>query len=127
MNESPLLKCRVYTLNNIAMIHIAEFASITHRSVQSTRALIEKGNVVRKLKFYRDRSRLMIPVIELYGYPLIKAGHSEGVRQVFHYDDVQKEDGTVVIEKVLCTACTYGMGCARRQAADALVVPEGDK
>lgn len=127
MNESPLLKCKVYTLNNIDMIHIAEFASITQRSIQSTRALIEKGNVVRKLKFYRDRSRLMIPVTELYGYPLVKAGHSDGVRQIFHYDDVKHEDGSVTIEKVLCTACTYDMGCDRRKTADALVVPEGDK
>lgn len=127
MNESPLSKCKVYTLNNIEMIHIAEFADITHRSIQSTRALIEKGNVVRHLKFYRDRSRLMIPVAELYGYPLVKAGHSEGVRQIFHYDNVQKEDGTVVIEKVLCTACTYDMGCEKRKIADALVVPEGDR
>lgn len=127
MNESPLLKCKVYTLNNIAMIHIAEFASITHRSIQSTRALIEKGNVIRKLKFYRDRSRLMIPVTELYGYPLVKAGHSKGVRQVFHYQEVTREDGTIDFEKVLCTACTYDMGCDLRHTADALIVPEGDK
>lgn len=127
MECSPLMNCKVYSLNGIEMIHIAEFAQITHRSIQSTRALIEKGNVVRKLKFYRDRSRLMIPTLELYGYPLVKAGHSEGVRQIFHYDDVQHEDGSVTIEKVLCTACTYDMGCDRRKAADALVVPEGDK
>lgn len=127
MNESPLARCKVYNLDGIDMIHIAEFASITHRSIQSTRALIEKGNVVRKLKFYRDRSRLMIPVLELYGYPLVKAGHSEGVRQVFHYVEVEQSDGSVTMEKVLCTACTYDMGCDKRKAADALVVPEGDR
>ena len=127
MECTPLMKCKVYTLGGIDMIHIAEFANITNRSIQSTRALIEKGNVVRKLKSYRDRSRLMIPVAELYGYPLVKAGHSEGVRQIFHYADVQHEDGSVTIEKVLCTRCTYDMGCEARKAADELDVPEGDK
>lgn len=127
MNTSPLSNCKVYSLHNIEMIHIAEFASITHRSIQSTRALIEKGNVVRKLKFYRDRSRLMIPIAEIYGYPLVKAGHSEGVRQIFHYQEVQHDDGTVTFDRVLCTACTYDMGCEARKLADALIVPEGDK
>lgn len=126
MNES-LSKCKVYTLNGIDMIHIREFVELAHRSPQSTRVLIEKGNTVRKLKFFRDRSRLMIPVAELWGYPLVAPGHSPGPRQVFHYVEVKKEDGTIDIEKQLCTDCTYGNKCALRQAADDLVVPEGDK
>lgn len=127
MECSILKNCKVYTINNIEVIHIAEFASITHRSIQSTRALIEKGNVVRKLKFYRDRSRLMIPVVELFGYPLVKVGHSEGVRQIFHYTEVTKDNGEKVFEKQLCTACTFDTGCEARKIADALVMPEGDK
>ena len=47
--------CKVYTIRGIEMIHIAEFAQLTGRSIQSTRHLVEDGNKVRKLKFFRDR------------------------------------------------------------------------
>lgn len=103
----------------IELIHIGEFARLTHRSVQSTRHLIEDGNKIRKLKFYRDRSRLLIPTIELLGYPLVNAGHCEGERNIYHYN----ERG----EKILCPECSYGDKCRNRKAADALIVPEGDK
>lgn len=118
-----LKDCKIYTLDDIAMIHISEFAQITGRSIQSTRHLIEDGNKVRKMKFFRDRSRLMIPLTELWGYPLVDAGYCSGPRNVYHY--VRQEDGT--LKRELCQECSFGEGCDARKTADALVVPEGDK
>lgn len=116
--------CKIYTIHNIEMMHIAEFAQLTDRSIRSTRHLIEDGNKIRKMKFFRDRSRLMIPVKELWGYPLIKAGYCSGLRNVYHY--VKNEDGTV--SKELCQECSFSDHvCKARQEAEDLVVPEGDK
>lgn len=118
-----LNECKVYTIHGIEMIHIAEFAEITGRSVRSTRHLIEDGNKVRKMKFFRDRSRLMIPVAEVFGYPLTDAGHSMPQKNIYHY--VRNAEG--ILHRELCADCTFGKGCPERQIADALVVPEGDK
>lgn len=120
---NPLDSCKVYTLKGIEMIHIAEFARITHRSIQSTRHLIYDHIGVRLMKYYRDRSRVMIPVKELYGFPLTDKGPAAGVRNIYHY---VVEDGKFV--KKLCEQCTFGTEpCDARRAADELVVPEGDK
>lgn len=124
---SPLFNCKIYTIHGIEMIHIAEFAQITHRSIQSTRHLINEGNVVRKMKFFRDRSRLMIPTKEIYGYPLVLAGHTEFNRAIYHYAEVQQEDGSLKFERVLCKQCSYGEMCDARKTAEELIVPEGDK
>ena len=118
-----LKDCKTYTLKGIEMIHIAEFAEITHRSIQSTRHLIEDGNKVRKLKFFRDRSRLMIPVVEITGYPLIDPGYTDLQRNIYHY--MPDENGDLV--KTLCKECTFGEPCTERQKAEELIVPEGDK
>lgn len=117
--------CKVYAIHGIEMIHIAEFAQLTGRSIQSTRHLVEDGNKVRKLKFFRDRSRLMIPVKELWGFPLIDAGYCSGPRSIYHY--VKNADGT--ISKELCQECSFGAdsSCKVRQEAENLIVPEGDK
>lgn len=125
--ESPLTNVKVYTLQNIDMMHITDFTTLTHRSNQSTRHLIEDGNVIRKMKFFRDRSRLMIPVAELYGYPFVKPGHSEYERAIYHYKEVTKEDGTITFEKVLCKECSFGEMCEARKEAETLVMPRGDK
>lgn len=124
--ESPYLNCKIYTLQGIEMIHISEFARITHRSIQSTRHLVEEGNVIRKMKFFRDRSRIMIPAAELWGYPLVKAGHSDYSRNIYHYKEVYKEDGTCTFEKVLCPECSFGGQCEARKKAEELIVPKGD-
>lgn len=116
-------KMRIYTLSNIDMVHISEFTRVTGRSNQSTRRLIEQGNVIRKMKFYRDRSRLMIPVAELHGYPFVQAGHSSAERMIFHYVRVDEDK----YEKQLCKACTFGEMCEERKAAEVLDVPEGDR
>lgn len=118
-----LKDCKVYTIHGIDMIHISEFAEITHRSIQSTRHLIEDGNKVRKLKFFRDRSRLMIPVVEITGYPLIDPGYTDLQRNIYHYN--YDENGDLV--RTLCKECTFGEPCPERQVAEALIVPEGDK
>lgn len=123
MNNNPLEQCKVYSMNGIEMIHIAEFARITHRSIQSTRHLIYDHIGIRTMKFFRDRSRLMIPVAELYGFPLTDQGPAVGLRNIYHYKLV---DGQ--FQKVLCEKCTFSdQFCTERQAAEDLVVPEGDK
>lgn len=124
IDVNPLDTCKVYTLHNIEMIHIAEFARITGRSIQSTRHLIYDHIGVRLMKHFRDRSRVMIPVAELYGFPLTDKGTvAAGVRNIYHY---VVEDGKFV--KKLCEQCTFtNEPCAERAKADALVVPEGDK
>lgn len=124
---TPLEKVKIYTLQGIDMMHITDFTTLAHRSNQSTRHLIEDGNVIRKMKFFRDRSRLMIPVAELFGYPLVKPGHSEYERAIYHYNIVTKEDGTQDIERILCTECSFGNMCEARKVAEELIVPEGDK
>ena len=123
--NNPLDSCKVYTFQGIEMIHIAEFAKITNRSIQSTRHLIYDHIGIRLMKHFRDRSRVMIPVAELYGFPLTDKGTvAAGVRNIYHYR--LSEDGK--FEKTLCEQCTFtNEPCPERKAADDLVVPEGDK
>jgi hypothetical protein len=65
----------------------------------------------------------MIPVAELYGFPLTDQGPAAGLRNIYHYKLV---DGQ--FQKVLCEKCTFSdQFCAERQAAEDLVMPEGDK
>lgn len=110
---------KIYTHEGIDYIHISEFAQATNRSLQSTRVLIEKGNSVRKLKAFRDGSRLMIPIKELYGFPFTCKGQGTS-KEIFHY----AEDGT----RYLCETCSYTADkCEARTTADNLIVPEGDK
>ena len=122
--NNPLDTCKVYTISGVEVIHIAEFARITNRSIQSTRHLIYDHIGIRLMKHFRDRSRVMIPVAELYGFPLTDKGTvAAGVRNIYHYKLV---DGKFV--KTLCEKCTFGTEpCPERKAADELVVPEGDK
>lgn len=116
-------EARVFSYHGIDYIHISDFARLTKRSVQSTRRLIENGNKVRKMKFFRDRSRLLIPVVELTGYPLVGPGHSTGIVIISHYK--KQEDGTYVAE--VCKDCTYGEQlCTAAITANELEVPEGD-
>jgi hypothetical protein len=125
--NTPLEHARIYTFAGIDMLHITDFTTLTHRSNQSTRHLIENGNVIRKMKFFRDRSRLMIPVAEIFGYPLVKPGHSDYERAIYHYGIITKEDGTQDIDKVLCKECSYGHICEARKVAESLDMPQGDK
>lgn len=110
---------KIYTIHNIDMIHISEFTQFTNRSVTSVRYLIENGNVVRKLKSFRDRSRLMIPLTELYGYPFVRQGSAMGKREIYHYNNKGEE--------VICPICSYTQEmCNERKRADALECPKGD-
>ena len=102
----------------LEVVHIAEIAQETGRSVQSLRYLIETGNQVRKLKRIYDRSRIMIPKTEIEGYPFITQG-SGNAKSIYHY---RLENGKYV--KYTCTECTFGTeGCAARKIADDLEVP----
>lgn len=112
----------IYTIHNIPMVHISEFALALNRSITSTRHLIEEGNSIRKMKAFRDRSRLLIPVSEIYGYPYTTTGPRNKERGIFHYVKLEGER----FEKQLCTECTYGGGCKLRKEADSLNCPKGD-
>lgn len=115
---------KVFTLEGIDMIHISEFADVLRRSVPATRRLIEQGNSIRKLKAYRDRSRLMIPVTEITGYPFVNAGRDSSGTLVFHYA-LNKETGKY--ERYLCKECSFSDNkCLVRKQADELKCPEGD-
>lgn len=114
---------KIYSFDGVQMMHIADFAKATHRAIQSLRNLIENGNVVRKMKFFRDRSRLMIPVTELTGYPFVRPGHSEFKRAIHHYE---LNEETQSYELVLCPQCSFGEMCPERKAAEDLVMPIGD-
>lgn len=114
---------RVQTIEGVDLLHIREFCEITGRSIQSVRHLIEFGNRERKMKFFRDRSRLLIPVTELTGFPFIKSGHASGSREIYHY--YKQEDGTYKIG--ICEVCSYAdTPCDSFVEADELVVPKGD-
>lgn len=117
----------IYNYKGIAFIHIADFAYALNRSVTSTRRLVERGNRIRKLKAMRDRSRLMIPVTEMTGYPFVSSGPGKE-KKVFHYIPVKAEgaEGAVIYKKAFCEKCTYGEGCETRKEADKLVCPKGD-
>lgn len=111
----------IYTIHGIEMVHITEFAQALSRSVTSTRHLVEEGNTVRKLKAFRDRSRLMIPVTEIYGYPFIESGPGNN-RKIYHFRKIEGER----FEKYLCEKCTFGHGCEVRAIADTVDCPKGD-
>ena len=113
---------KVYTIHDIEMIHIADFAKIANRSIQATRHLIEDGNKIRKMKAFRDRSRLMIPVLELFGFPFLQAGSSQHERLILHY----RKDENGVYRKTVCTECSYGNMCEERKAIEGMEVPAGD-
>lgn len=75
----------VSTIGGIEYIHIQDFAALTGRSKQAIRRLIEDGNSVRRMKATRDRSRLMIPVMELVGYPFVNQGKQMNGTDIYHY------------------------------------------
>lgn len=118
----------IYTHAGIPMIHISDFAYALNRSVTSTRNLIDKGNSIRKLKAFRDKSRLMIPYVELTGFPFVLAGPTGNGKQIFHYRVVKAEGAEegVMYQRYMCPECTYGNKCKERIEADALVCPKGD-
>lgn len=114
---------KVYTLKNIPMMHIRDVSETIHICKQGLRHLILEGNIIRKMKFYRDRSRLMIPIAELEGFPFINKGKPAIGTQIYHY--VYKEGEWV---REICKQCSYtDKYCEARQKAEDLVVPEGDK
>lgn len=116
-----------YIIQGIPMIHISSFAYALNRSVTSTRRLVEKGNNIRKLKAFRDRSRIMIPLAELEGFPFLESGPNNK-RNIYHYVPIKAEGAkdAYTYKKVLCEKCTYGDGCEKRKEAEELICPKGD-
>lgn len=132
----------VYTIESEDYLHIQTFVDLIDRSQQSTRHLIYDGNGARRLHATRDRSRILIPVKELVGYPFINQGKQYMGRDIYHYIpyDANNEEVTDIkkalsmsdtdmtrsrIEwrRCLCDKCTYTTEkCQRRQAADKLTV-----
>ena len=114
---------KVYTIQGVDMIHIGEFAAALSRSITSTRHLVEDGNKVRKLKAFRDRSRLMIAAAEITGFPFTNGGPHNLDGFIFHYRKLEGER----YERYFCPECTFGNKCEARNTADAIIMPEGDK
>lgn len=114
---------KVYTLKNIPLMHIRDVSENLGLSKQWLRHLILEGNIIRRMKFYRDRSRLMIPVAELEGFPFLDKGKPTIGVQIYHY--VFRKGGWV---REICKTCSYTEEfCEARKKAEELVVPEGDK
>lgn len=118
--------CPVVYYEDKPYLHIKYFAQVTHRSVQSIRSLIHKGNRCRRMHFLRDRSRLYIPLTELWGFPFIQNRNN----LIFHYchniiapwgeDNTPEVRNTATFYK--CTVCSIRYGKAvehqRRWGAD---------
>ena len=129
----------VFNINGIDYLHIQGFADIIGRSQQSTRHLIDDGNSVRRMKAFRDRSRLMIPVAELVGFPFVNQGKQTTGQDIYHYkaydaneqevpalDALNRND--VHWKREFCAQCTFSQDkCILRVLADGLTVPQGDK
>lgn len=136
----------IYNIDGVDYIHIQKFVDLIDRSQQSTRRLIRDGNTSRRLKALRDRSRLLIAITEIVGYPFVNHGRQVAGHDIYHYVpydlndqkvNVCKEDGSLDIEKLkavlvddtiewrreFCELCTYTLEhCKLRQAADAVVI-----
>lgn len=113
---------KVYILKNIPMMHVREVAESLGLSKQWLRRLMLDGNIIRKMKYYRDRSRLMIPIAEIEGFPFLDKGKPTIGIQIYHY--VFKRDEWV---REICKTCSYtDKFCKARQKAEDLVVPKGD-
>lgn len=141
-----------FKIGEYEYIHIQDFADITGRSKQAIRRLIEDGNSMRRMKSLRDKSRLLIPLLELAGFPFVKQGKQMSGRDIYHYfahdvktgeyipildaiarcDKIIKEGGEweseITFVRELCVDCTFNNAqCLPRSLAEAMEVPQGDK
>ena len=109
-----------YYVDNIPLLHIAEFAArchINHTTVRDMMKRVEKGEVGgqrwrRPLKYFRDGSTLFIPLSELYSYPIISG------TTCYHITPEGK--------KVMCVECTMGEGCEKMHEGLRAPCPKGD-
>lgn len=114
---------KVYTIKGVPVIHIKEASALIGICTQGLRHLIEEGGTVRRLKAYRDRSRLMIPTAEIEGFPFVERGRITLGKVIYHFHYVNGK-----WEKQVCQQCTYTNDyCLKRQIAEDLIVPAGDK
>lgn len=130
----------IYNIDGIDFIHIQKFISLANRCPQSTRHLIYDGNTARRLKAMRDRSRLLIPIRELAGFPFVNRGKQIAGQDIYHmvpYDENDQKvdistleklkaaimDDTIEWRKEFCELCTYTLEhCKLRQEADAIEI-----
>lgn len=87
--------------NLIEVVHIKEFCKCTGRSIQSMRYLCssEAHHSIRPMKHIYERSRLLIPMDEIRGYPFVRQGKRA---EIYHY--VQSGDEKWV--QKTCPECT---------------------
>lgn len=88
-----------YVIDGHEYYSIQEFSSIIKREIPTVRHLLFDGNVVRKMHYIRDKSRIFIPVEELTGFPHVNSGRQSYGLDIYHYT----EQG----ERYLCKECTY--------------------
>lgn len=137
-----------YNINGIIYLHIQQFVDIIGRSQQSTRHLLNEGNSARRMKYFRDGLRIMIPVTELVGFPFVNQGKQVAGKDIYHYKpferqsdgtekeyegtvidalaqtDVDNNDSDIVWRRCFCEKCTYTTEkCLNRIVADSLEVP----
>ena len=77
-----------YNINGIIYLHIQQFVDVIGRSQQSTRHLLNEGNSARRMKYFRDGLRIMIPVTELVGFPFVNQGKQVAGKDIYLGIDV---------------------------------------
>lgn len=102
----------------VECIPLSLYARVTGRSVASVRHLVYEGNTIRKMKALRMMKHLFIPMTELYGFPQVDAGVSNGM--VYHWTQVDEDitTGYPILERTWCKECTFGQPCEVRAAAE---------
>jgi hypothetical protein len=76
-------------INGDKYYSVKQFAHMTHRTEQSVRLLMLKGNKIRKLECHHFAGKPFIPVEELTDFPFTVAGRNQ---EPYHYD----EEGVVI-------------------------------
>lgn len=100
----------IYTINGQQFYTIQEFCAKIQREIPTVRHLLFDGNVVRKMHYIRDRSKIFIPVEEYYGFPHVNSGKQYYGLDIYHYNDKG--------ERVLCKQCTYDTPCEAAKKAE---------
>lgn len=111
------LYCVTVDNDGTKYIHISDASRLTGRSIQSFRHLLLEGNTVRRMKAIRDRSRILIPIAELKGFPFRTAFNylndddddvtmKGPAYNIYHY--VETDD---VYTYAVCPKCSAGEEC----------------
>jgi len=91
----------IIPINGIDYITVKDMARITNRSNQTVYNLINKGNVIRKMKNIKISEKTLIPYSEVFEFPFTYAGVN-AKDNIYHYNS----DGIIVnVEKKECCIC----------------------